>query len=41
MVNVIDELDLRMSRDRHRIEAAHLAHLHEGGFQLSKRLHVG
>ena len=41
MVNVIDELDLRMSRDRHRIEAAHLAHLHEGRLQLSKRLHVG
>ena len=30
MVDVVDALDVRMRRDGHRVEAAHLAHLHEG-----------
>ena len=41
MVDVIDELHIGMRGCRHRIEAAHLAHLHEGGLELAERLHVG
>ena len=41
MVDVVHRLDLGMRLDRHRIEAAHLAHLHERGLELRQRLHVG
>ena len=41
MVHVIDGLDLGMRLHGDRIEAAHLAHLHEGRLQLRQRLHAG
>ena len=41
VVDVVDVLDLRMRLDRDRVEAAHLAHLHEGGLERRERLHVG
>ncbi len=41
MVHMIDGLDLGMGLHRDRVEAAHLAHLHEGGLQLGQRLHAG
>ena len=41
MMHVIDILDLGMRRDRDRVEAAHLAHHHEGGLERGERLHVG
>ena len=38
-VDVVDRLDLRIALDRHRVEARHLAHLHEGRIELRQRLH--
>ncbi len=39
VVHVGNRLDLRMRLHRHRVEAAHLAHLHEGRLQRGQRLH--
>ena len=41
VVHVIDRLDLGMRLHGDRIEAADLAHLHEGGLELRQRLHGG
>ena len=40
-VHVIDRLDLRIALHRDRIEARHLAHLHERRLQRGERLHRG
>jgi len=40
-VDVLDEFDLGMRLHGDRVEAAELAHLHEGGLQLRQRLHGG
>ena len=39
MVHVVDGLHFRMRLDRDRVEAAHLAHLHERRAELAERLH--
>ena len=39
VMDVVDALDFRMRLDRHRVEAAHLSHRHEGRLQLAERLH--
>ena len=41
VMHVVDRLDLRMRLHRDRVEAAHLAHLHEGRLQRGQRLHGG
>ena len=40
-MDVVHGLDLGMGIDGHRVEAAHLAHLDEGGLEARERLHVG
>ena len=41
VMDVVDALDFRMRLDRDRVEAALLAHHHEGRLQRGERLHVG
>ena len=41
MMHVVDGLDFGMLLHRHRVEAGHLAHLHEGRLQSGERLHGG
>ncbi len=40
-MDMVDALDIGMRGDGDGVEAAHLAHLDEGGLELPERLHVG